>query len=315
MSFFNCTHCGDDQYTFDLDDVVQGLKDERRKWRTDHHRLSEKGGRRMPSPPVLDEAMDLLRGALFPMRLGPDDLTVSHEDFYVGYTIGRALNMLLSQVRLEIVYQNRGQKLDEKTIMDQAFEIVSKFSRQLPKIRGLLDDDVHAAYRGDPAADSVDEILLCYPGIYAMCYHRVSHELYSLGVPLAARVIAELAHSKTGIDIHPGAQIGPGCFIDHGTGVVIGETAILGKNVRIYQAVTLGAKSFEADEDGNLHKGILRHPIVEDDVVIYSNATVLGRITIGQGAVIGGNVWVTKDVPAGSFVSQSGIKSKAQSGL
>jgi len=164
---------------------------------------------------------------------------------------------------------------------------------------------VLAAYRGDPAARSVDEVLLCYPGVLAMIHHRIAHQLYVLGVPLLARLVAESAHAQTGIDIHPGARIGPGFFIDHGTGVVIGETAEIGRNVRVYQAVTLGAKRFATDQDGQLQKGGARHPIVEDEVVIYAGATILGRVTIGQGSTIGGNVWLTRSVPAGSRIAQA----------
>ena len=161
-----------------------------------------------------------------------------------------------------------------------------------------IEASADAAFRGDPAARSVDEIVLCYPGIHAVIYYRIAHRLYELGVPLLARIVSELAHSATGIDIHPGARIGNSFFIDHGTGVVIGETCVIGNNVRIYQGVTLGAKSFPLDENGNPIKGIPRHPIVEDDVVIYSGATILGRITIGRGSSIGGNVWLTRSVPA-----------------
>jgi len=169
---------------------------------------------------------------------------------------------------------------------------------------------VMAAFRGDPAARSVDEVLLCYPGIVAIIHHRIAHHLYDAGLPLLARMTSELAHSATGIDIHPGAQIGKSFFIDHGTGVVIGETAIIGERVRIYQAVTLGAKRFEADDTGQLVKGQPRHPIVENDVVIYAGATILGRITIGEGSSIGGNVWLTRSVPPGSNVSQANAQNQ-----
>jgi serine O-acetyltransferase len=168
-----------------------------------------------------------------------------------------------------------------------------------------VDSDVLAAYQGDPAARSVDEVLLCYPGVLAMIHYRLAHRLYELGLPLLARILSELAHAATGIDIHPGAKIGAGFFIDHGTGVVIGETAIIGQRVRLYQAVTLGAKRFPVNADGSLQKGLPRHPIVEDDVVIYAGATVLGRITVGKGAVIGGNVWLTEDVAPGARVAQA----------
>jgi serine O-acetyltransferase len=171
-------------------------------------------------------------------------------------------------------------------------------------IRRLLDSDLEAAYAGDPAARSVDEVLLCYPCVTAVIHHRIAHELYLLGAPLVARIIAEIAHSRTGIDIHPGAQIGGSFFIDHGTGVVIGQTAVIGNRVRIYQAVTLGARSFSTDTDGRLVNEP-RHPILEDDVTIYAGATILGRITIGKGSVIGGNVWLTRSVPPMSRVRQT----------
>jgi serine O-acetyltransferase len=151
----------------------------------------------------------------------------------------------------------------------------------------------------------VDEVLLCYPGVLAMIHYRLAHELHTLGLPLLARIVSELAHAATGIDIHPGARIGAGFFIDHGTGVVIGETSVIGERVRVYQAVTLGAKRFPRDASGHLEKGHARHPIVEDDVVIYAGATILGRVTLGRGAVIGGNVWLTESVPPGAYVTQA----------
>ena len=156
-------------------------------------------------------------------------------------------------------------------------------------------------------------MLLCYPGILAVIHHRLANHLYTAGLPLLARIGSEIAHSATGIDIHPGAQIGHSFFIDHGTGVVIGETAIIGNRVRIYQAVTLGAKRFTADETGQLHKGRARHPIVEDDVVIYAGATILGRITIGQGSTIGGNVWLTRSIPPGSNITQASLQHQVKS--
>lgn len=301
MPFFKCDN--QQPFKFDQDEIVKGLREVRQQWRASQNRLNEEGGRHLPSPHAIDQAVKQLTGALFPMRLGPDDLVQENEDFYVGYTIGLALSALLAQIKLEKKHHYRhDNKVDDCDIEKDATQVVREFARKLPEIRALLDSDVMAAYAGDPAARSVDEVLLCYPGIQAMIYHRIAHELYKLDVKLIARIIAEISHSATGIDIHPGAQVGPGCFIDHGTGVVIGETAIIGKNVRIYQAVTLGAKSFPVDDDGTLHKGLARHPIVEDNVVIYAGATILGRITIGKGAIIGGNTWVTDDVPAGDFV-------------
>jgi serine O-acetyltransferase len=168
----------------------------------------------------------------------------------------------------------------------------------------LLGEDVQAAYEGDPAAKSPGETILCYPGVYAITNQRIAHELYALNVPVIPRIISEDAHSATGIDIHPGARIGRKFFIDHGTGVVIGETCIIGDGVRLYQGVTLGAKSFPLDESGNPIKGIDRHPIIEDNVIIYAGATILGRITIGRNSVIGGNTWVTESVAPDSAISQ-----------
>lgn len=240
------------------------------------------------------------------MRLGPTDLRQESEDFYVGHTLDSVLHLLLAQVRLELRYEVRHLDAPRHPALEaRAVAIVREFSLSLAHIRSLLDSDVVAAFNGDPAARSVDEVLLCYPGIQAMIHHRLAHCLYRLGVPLLARLVAELAHGQTGIDIHPGASIDAGLFIDHGTGVVIGETAVIGKRVRIYQAVTLGAKSFPTDEAGHPCKGLPRHPIVQDDVVIYAGATVLGRVTLGQGASIGGNVWVTHDVAPGAHITQA----------
>jgi serine O-acetyltransferase len=179
------------------------------------------------------------------------------------------------------------------------------FIEKLPEIKRLLSTDVLAAYNGDPAAKNSEETILCYPSIVALTYYRIAHALHALGIELIPRMITEISHSKTGIDIHPGASIGEQFFIDHGTGVVIGETTIIGKNVRLYQGVTLGAKSFPMDENGNPIKNIPRHPILEDNVIVYSNATILGRVTIGENTVIGGNIWVTNDVPPNSKVLQN----------
>ncbi|KQW46576.1 MULTISPECIES: serine O-acetyltransferase EpsC [unclassified Roseateles] len=285
----------------DLTSVVEALRGARRQWRDAHRRGGD--GRELPSRELLAAMIQALSGALFPMRLGPPTLRPEDEDFYVGHTLGAAMTTLRHQAALELRHDAR-QRGDDSPSQD-ADELASRFLRTLPGVRVLLDSDVLAAYQGDPAARSVDEVLLCYPGLRALISHRIAHELYKLGLPLIARVIAELAHAETGIDIHPGATIGSGCFIDHGTGVVIGETAVIGERVRIYQNVTLGAKSFPTDGDGNLVKGQPRHPIVEDEAVIYAGATVLGRVTIGRGAVIGGNVWLTRSVAAGSLVTQA----------
>jgi len=288
-----------------LDQIVADLRDARAKWRRSQGRSSETSQRELPSREALRSIVAALFGVLFPLRLGSPDLREESEDFYVGHTLDMALNALLVQARLERGFAHHGKERLVPDSDEQSIAIVQSFAASLGNIRALLDSDVLAAYHGDPAAKSVDEVLLCYPGVIAMIHHRIAHQLYKLGLPLIARIVSETAHSETGIDIHPGAVIGGGFFIDHGTGVVIGETAVIGERVRIYQAVTLGARHFPTSEFGGLLKGLPRHPIIEDDVVIYAGATILGRITIGKGSTIGGNVWLTHSVPASSNISQA----------
>lgn len=262
---------------------------------------------RLPSRKILASVTEGLCAALFPNRLGSAELADEGIDHYVGHTLNITLRELMVQIQHELHY-NSGLEILSNEDCEQSIAITQAFAKQLPEIRKLLESDIKAAYEGDPAARNVDEVLVCYPGIMAIMHYRLAHVLHGLGVPLIARMISEIAHSITGIEIHPGAQIGGSFFIDHGTGVVIGETAIIGQNVRLYQAVTLGAKRFPVDENGTLVKGNLRHPIVEDDVVIYAGATILGRITIGRGSTIGGNVWLTRSVPPSSNISQAQMR-------
>ena len=264
---------------------------------------------KLPSRKVLVGIAEGLSAVLFPNRLGLPELTDESVDYYVGHMLDVTLRDLLVQVRRELRFVS-GLEAISSADREQASAITQAFAKRLPRIRGLLESDIQAAYEGDPAARSIDEVLVCYPGITAITHYRLAHELHRLGAPLIARMISEIAHSSTGIEIHPGAQIGGSFFIDHGTGVVIGETAIIGEHVRLYQAVTLGAKRFPVDEHGALVKGNIRHPIVEDDVVIYAGATILGRITIGRGSTIGGNVWLTRSVPPGSSISQAQIRNE-----
>ncbi len=256
----------------------------------------------MPSREALREILDGLFAALFPTHFGLADFTDEGVDYFVGHKLDATLRILLHQVERELQFASPE---GEVARAHRAFEITHQFASRLPYVRALLETDILAAYQGDPAARSIEEVRFCYPGITGITHHRLAHELYLLELPLLARIIAELAHSATGIDIHPGAEIDASFFIDHGTGVVIGETAKVGKRVRLYQAVTLGAKRFPVGENGALIKGNARHPIVEDDVVIYAGATILGRVTIGRGSTIGGNVWLTRDVPPGSNVTQA----------
>jgi len=265
-------------------------------------------GGRLRDLPSRDEVHQVLEGlfaALFPTHYGRPDLTDESIDYFVGSTLHATLNLLHEQVRRELSFSHEAAEPDDAAIGRQAEAITRGFAAALPGIRALLASDLQAAYQGDPAASSLSEILLAYPGMTAVIEHRLAHALYALGAPLLARLISNYAHALTGIDIHPGAKVGGSFFIDHGTGVVIGQTAVLGKNVRLYQAVTLGAKRFPLDDQGALIKGIPRHPIVEDDVVVYAGATILGRITIGRGSTIGGNVWLTDSVPPGSVVTQA----------
>jgi len=269
-----------------------------------HHRQRDDKPPRLPSRKALIAILEGLAAALFPNRLGQPEFSSEGIDHYVGHTLDVALRSLLEQVRRELHFASGLTEIGDRDAQ-RAVDIVRQFAQQLPSVRALLDSDITAAYQGDPAARSIDEVLVCYPGITAITHYRLAHVLYTLGAPLTARMVSELAHSTTGIDIHPGAQIGDSFFIDHGTGVVIGETAVIGRRVRLYQAVTLGAKRFATDDNGALVKGEARHPHVEDDVVIYAGATVLGRVVIGRGSVIGGNVWLTRSVPAGSHVAQA----------
>ena len=257
----------------------------------------------LPSAPALAEIIDLCRAILFPGFYGKSLLSRETLPYHIGVSLDRLSHLLTQQVLAGLCFQ-RTEPVETCKLTEKAQTITGEFIAWLPELRQILATDVEAAYNGDPAADSYGEIISCYPVIKALTNYRMAHELLLLGVPLIPRMLTEMAHSETGIDIHPGAQIGEYFTIDHGTGVVIGETCIIGKNVKLYQGVTLGARSFPLDESGNPIKGIPRHPILEDDVIVYSNATILGRITIGKGAVVGGNIWVTQDVPAGTSITQ-----------
>jgi serine O-acetyltransferase len=264
----------------------------------------------LPSREALAWVVDELRSVLFPGYVGGHGgVNAEALTFHVGATLDRVLGTLEEQVSRALCFVCQEPDPARCAACEhQARTACAQFLSRLPEIKRLLATDVRAAYEGDPAATSPAETILCYPGILALTCQRLAHELYALDVPLLPRIITEHAHSLTGIDIHPGARIGESFFIDHGTGVVIGETTEIGRHVRLYQGVTLGARSFPLDEHGHPVKGIPRHPIVEDDVIIYSGATVLGRITIGAGSVIGGNVWLTHSVQPGSQVSQTAVR-------
>ena len=263
----------------------------------------------LPSGKVLHEIIELCRAILFPGFYGKS--TVNHHTitYHIGVNIERLYNLLTEQIHAGLCFDAKETgdcACDTKR--EKAIDLAGQFISRLPALREVLATDVEAAYNGDPAAESYGEIISCYPIIKALSNYRIAHELLLLGVPLIPRIITEMAHSEPGIDIHPAARIGHHFTIDHGTGVVIGATCIIGNHVKLYQGVTLGAKSFPLDDDGHPIKGIPRHPILEDDVIVYSNATILGRITIGKNATVGGNIWVTEDVPAGARIVQTKAK-------
>lgn len=262
---------------------------------------SHHDGEPMPSGRVLSDVVELVRSIVFPGFFGDaykDDSTL---EYRTGLNVARVYDLLCEQIHAGLCFANvEGKKERRKKAKAMAVEFVES----LPELRRSLLMDVVAMYDGDPAAKSYGEIISCYPAIKAIGNYRMAHKLIEIGVPLIPRIISELAHSETGIDIHPGATIGNYFAIDHGTGVVIGETCIIGNHVKLYQGVTLGAKSFPVDENGNPIKGIPRHPILEDNVIVYGNSTILGRVTIGKDAVIGANIWLMENVAPGTKVVQ-----------
>lgn len=254
----------------------------------------------LPSNDALTEIVQLARGILFPGYFGQSKVTQDTMKYHIGVALERFSRLLKKQIIAGLCFGiEDDEQISIEEIRQKAKDITAEVVSRMPRIRAVLATDVEAAFNGDPAATCFGEIISCYPVIRTLTNYRLAHELHVLGVPLIPRMISELAHSETGIDIHPAAEIGHHFTIDHGTGVVIGATCIIGNNVKLYQGVTLGALSFPLDEDGNPIKGIPRHPILRDDVIVYSNATVLGRITIGKGSVIGANEWVTTDVEPG----------------
>jgi serine O-acetyltransferase len=261
-------------------------------------------GMNLPGQKAVVDVLETLVAVLFPGCHGHAPVEAATGEDALRETLAGTALRLRDQVQRAFVYQCRFEKCrDCGDCREKAVAAASALLDALPAIREMLQEDIQAAYEGDPAARSTMEIVMSYPGLYAITVHRLAHTLYTTGVPLIPRVMSEYAHSRTGIDIHPGAQIGPGFFIDHGTGVVIGETCRIGRRVKLYQGVTLGALSFAKDASGNLVKGIKRHPDVEDRVIIYAGATILGGETvIGRDSVIGANVWLIHSVPAGSKV-------------
>lgn len=259
----------------------------------------------LPVRGTILDILDLLYEVLFPGHTGSRTITKANINFVVGDILCQVQTELSEQIKRAYKYQCTINKCEGCDCQSMADNVTIDLLGRLAEIRNLLKEDVAAAFEGDPAAKSYEEIVISYPCITAIATYRIAHELYVNKVPLIPRIMSECAHSRTGIDIHPGAKIGRRFFIDHGTGVVIGETSVIGDNVRIYQGTTLGAMSFRRDERGRIIKGGKRHPTVEDDVTIYAEATILGDVVIGKGAVIGGNVWIKESVPAGVTVSSA----------
>ena len=268
-----------------------------------------KDGEPLPSARALCDVIELARSILFPGYFGNSTINSRTINYHIGVSIEKLFDLLTDQILAGLCFGSSEEgEFCTESMREESARLAADFISRLPHLRRVLATDVEAAYNGDPAAESLGEVICCYPAIRAISNYRIAHELLELGVPLIPRIITEMAHSETGIDIHPGACIGSHFTIDHGTGVVIGATSIIGNNVKLYQGVTLGAKSFPLDADGKPIKGIPRHPILEDNVIIYSNATILGRITIGRDATVGGNIWVTEDVPAGAKIVQTKAK-------
>ncbi len=261
---------------------------------------------RAPSREALEALIKDFTAALFPRHYGQEGVDEADLDAFVSSKLASALERLAEQAARGFAFSRIPGEEDGESpqTLEAAGEALARdFAAQLAPIRGLLVSDLQAAYKGDPAATNFPEILLSYPGVSAVLHHRFAHALHRLGATLLARLVSDIGRTRTGVDIHPGAAVGGSFFIDHGAGVVIGETAVIGERVRIYQGVTLGARSFPTDAAGFLIKGAPRHPIIEDDVVIYAGATVLGRVTIGRGATVGGHAWLTRSLPAGAHFS------------
>jgi serine O-acetyltransferase len=274
---------------------------------TECSRTSHLGHKPLPSREAIAEILCDLLDILYPGYFRRQNLHIGNVEYHVGDLIDGLHDKLTQQIVRALRHEHdceHGDLLVPADLEGMAQQKTVELLKRLPDVRMVLEQDVQAAFEGDPAAKSFHEIIFCYPGVEAVSVYRIAHELLLLGVPLVPRMMTEHAHARTGIDIHPGARIGPGFFIDHGTGVVIGETCDIGTSVKLYQGVTLGALSFPRDAAGNIIRGMKRHPTLEDDVVVYANATILGGDTvIGRGAVIGSNVWLTQSVAPQTVVS------------
>lgn len=274
--------------------------------------MMPEGSAPMPSVDEVRQIVSLVKDVIFTDYFHKRQTDEQVRSYYIGVSMEELYKLLCRQIARGLQFC---EECTDADVQGKAEELALKFIDQLPEIKRLLYTDVEAMFQNDPAAVNYGEVIYCYPVVNTMTHYRTAHALHKMQVPVIPRIITEQAHSKTGIDIHPGATIGEYFAIDHGTGVVIGETTIIGNHVTLYQGVTLGAKSFRYDADGNM-LNIPRHPIIEDNVTIYSNASILGRITIGHDSIIGGNIWVTHDVAPYSRIQQSkAVESSFEGGL
>ena len=290
-----------------LREAVERLSDEGSYAQLFHAYCEEE---ELPSGKVLQSLVELCRAILFPGYYGQARITGQTIRFHTGVSIEQLFEELSKQIYAGLCLANTSQTTSSQAAKATAERIAEEFISSLPELRSLLATDAEAMFDSDPAAQNPGEVIFCYPGFRAICNYRIAHVLYRLEVPFIPRMITEMAHSETGIDIHPGATIGHHFSIDHGTGIVIGETSVIGDYVRILQGVSLAGAKLPPDEKGNTIRGIARHPILGNHVTVYSNATLIGKIHIGDGATICGNVWVAEDVPAGATVSQPERKYK-----
>ena len=289
-----------------LGDTVEKLSDEASYKQLFHAYRDEEA---LPSNEILRKIVDLCRAILFPGYYGNARISKQTIRFHTGVNVETLHALLSRQIYAGLCFADSScATCPEERISAEAERISETFIAALPRIRALLATDAEATFNGDPAARDPSEVIFCYPGLRAIGNYRIAHELYVLGVPYIPRMITEMAHSETGIDIHPGAEIGHHFSIDHGTGTVIGETSVIGHHVRLFQGVSLAGEKLPPDENGNAIRGVARHPIVGDYVTVYSNSTLIGKIHIGEGATICGNVWIAEDVPAGVVVTQRSIE-------
>lgn len=294
------------KHTTTLSETVEKLSDESSYRQLFHPYRDEEA---LPSGDAMKEIVELCRAILFPGYFGNARISRQMIRFHTGVNVETLHDLLSKQIYAGLCFSDKKcAECSEDEIWERAEALSKAFITTLPELRKLLTTDVEATFNNDPAAQNPGEVIFCYPGVRAITNHRIAHQLYKLEIPFIPRMISEMAHSETGIDIHPGAQIGHHFSIDHGTGTVIGETSIIGNYVRIFQGVSLAGEKLLPDENGNVTRGIPRHPVIEDNVTIYSNSTLLGRIHIGKGATICGNVWITSDIAPGETISQLKIE-------